>query len=207
MEERYYLLKIRLIDIEPEIWRRFVVPGTITLDRLHDVIQIVMGWTDSHLHTFSIGGKDYVEMPEDFGIEEGKYHLVDLIKKKGRTFTYEYDYGDSWKHEILIEDSNFNTLSLLQPIQCMEGERACPPEDVGSTSGYADFCKAIADPKHGEHKHLKKWYSELGMSTGEYDPEAFDINRINIELMRYMRWSRTRFIDWEVDMGSVDIIF
>jgi len=207
MEERYYLLKIWLIDIEPEIWRRFVVPGTITLDRLHDVIQIVMGWTDSHLHTFSIGGKDYVEMPEDFGIEEGKYHLVDLIKKKGRTFIYEYDYGDSWKHEILIENSNFNTLSLLQPIQCTEGERACPPEDVGSTSGYADFCKAIADPKHGEHKHLKEWYSELSMSTGEYNSEAFDINRVNIELMRYMRWSRTRFIDWEVDMGSVDIIF
>ena len=207
MEERYYLLKIRLIDIEPDIWRRFVVPGMITLDRLHDAIQIVMGWTDSHLHTFSIGGKDYVEMPEDFGIEEGKYHLVDLIKKKGSTFTYEYDYGDSWKHEILIEDSTFNTLSLLQPIQCMEGERACPPEDVGSTSGYADFCKAIADPKHGEHKHFKEWYSELSMSTGEYDQEAFDINRVNIELMRYMRWSRTRFIDWEVDMGSVDVIF
>ena len=64
MNERLYLLKIRLLDIEPEIWRRFVAPGSITLDRLHDVIQIVMGWTDSHLHEFVIGKKRYTEYPE-----------------------------------------------------------------------------------------------------------------------------------------------
>ncbi len=88
MSERFYLLKIELLDIEPPIWRRFVVPGSITLDRLHDVIQIVMGWQDSHLHEFAIGKKRYTEYPEynDDGLPCGKFRLVDLIKQKGGPF-------------------------------------------------------------------------------------------------------------------------
>ena len=87
MEDRMYLLTIRLDGIEPEIWRRFVAPGDITLDRLHDVIQIVMGWQDYHLHTFTIGKKRYTENPEskEDGAREDRYRLVDLIKKKGIT--------------------------------------------------------------------------------------------------------------------------
>jgi hypothetical protein len=90
MNKRLYLLKIRLLEIEPEIWRRFVVPAGITLDRLHDIIQIVMGWTDSHLHEFTIGKKRYTEYPEskEDGLECGRYRLGDLIKQKGRTFNY-----------------------------------------------------------------------------------------------------------------------
>jgi hypothetical protein len=97
MNERFYLLKIQLIDIEPAIWRRFVVPAGITLDRLHDVIQIIMGWTDSHMHEFTIGKKRYTEYPEskEDGLVCGRYRLGDLIKQKGRTFSYLYDFGDS----------------------------------------------------------------------------------------------------------------
>ena len=96
MNERFYMIKIQLLDIEPAIWRRFVVPASITLDRLHDVIQIVMGWTDSHLHEFTIGKKRYTEYPEskEDGLICGKYRLGDLIKQKGRAFTYLYDFGD-----------------------------------------------------------------------------------------------------------------
>ena len=91
LREPRYLLKIRLLDIEPEIWRRFVVPASITMDRLHDVIQIVMGWTDSHLHEFTIGKKRFPEYPEskEEGLECGRYRLGDLIKLKGRTFGYQ----------------------------------------------------------------------------------------------------------------------
>lgn len=200
MEERNYLLKIRLIDIEPEIWRRFVVPGAIPLDRLHDVIQVVMGWTDSHLHTFNIGDKEYVERPEDFGIEEGEYRLVDLIKQNGRTFDYVYDYGDDWKHEVLIENSKYDK-PLLQSIVCLSGERACPPEDVGGTYGYADFCTALSDPKHKEHDNIKQWYIGLPFTSEEYNSKVFDPMSVNNVLLRYMRWSRFRLIDWEADMA------
>ena len=95
MDERTYLLKISLCHIEPEIWRRFVVPGRITLDRLHDVIPIVMGWEDYHLFDFRIGKKRYTEDPEnkEDGVECGKHRLVDLIKQKGRDFFYTYDFA------------------------------------------------------------------------------------------------------------------
>ncbi len=141
MNERFYMLKIQLLDIEPVIWRRFVVPASITLDRCHDVIQIVMGWTDSHLHEFTIGKKRYTEYPES--------------KEDG--------------------------------LACLEGERACPPENVGGVPGYFEFCNALKDPSHEEHESYMEW------SGGDYDSERFDSESINWELMKYLRWSRDRY--------------
>ena len=175
MTMRYYLLEIQLIDIEPPIWRRFVVPGSITLDRLHDVIQIVMGWSDSHLHEFRIGKKRYTEYPEyqEDGLECGRYRLVDLIKKKGRTFQYLYDFVDGWHHELVIENSRYFNPELEAGIICLDGARACPPEDVGGVPGYFDFCRALNDPTHEEHESLVEW---LG---GDYDSEGFDADIVN----------------------------
>ena len=199
MNERRYLLKIRLLDIEPEIWRRFVVPGSITLDRLHDVIQIVMGWKDYHLHEFTIGKKRYTEWPEykDDGAEDGKYHLGNLIKQKGRTFNYLYDFGDSWEHEIILEDSRYFDPELQFRIECLDGTRACPPEDVGSVSGYYEFCKALKDPNHEEHDSYKGWFGGFPWYDGIFDSEKYDIEKVNYELMKYLRWSRERIRFWE----------
>lgn len=192
MNQRLYLLKIRLLEIEPEIWRRFVVPAGITLDRLHDVIQIVMGWTDTHLHEFTIGKKRYTECPEskEDGLECGKYPLVDLIKQKGRTFKYLYDFGDSWEHEITLEDSRYFDPDLPFPVECLDGARTCPPEDVGGAPGYDDFCEALKDSDHEEHENYMAWIG------GEYDPEAFNTDEVNSELLKYLRWSRDRFKPW-----------
>ncbi len=192
MNERFYLLKIQLLDIEPAIWRRFVVPASITLDRLHDVIQIVMGWTDSHLHEFTIGKKRYTEYPEskEDGIECGKYRLEELVKRKGRTFSYLYDFGDNWEHEIVLEESRYFNPELRMVLACLEGERACPPEDVGGNPGYIEFCKALKDPSHEEHESCVEW------SGGDYDSEQFDCDLVNWELMKYLRWSRDRFQNW-----------
>ena len=150
MNERRYLLKIRLLDIEPEIWRRFVVPASITLDRLHDVIQIVMGWTDTHIHEFTIGKKRYTEYPEskEDGLVCGRYRLDDLIKQKGRTFGYIYDFGDDWEHELTIEESRYFNPELRFKIECLDGAGACPPEDVGGVPGYYEFYKIRRIWKH-----------------------------------------------------------
>jgi hypothetical protein len=193
MNERLYLLKIRLLEIEPEIWRRFVVPSDITLDRLHDVIQIVMGWTDSHLHEFTIGKKRYTEYPEskEDGLECGRYYLGDLIKQNGRTFGYLYDFGDSWEHEVILEDSRYFNPELRSTIECLDGARACPPEDVGSVPGYYEFCKALKDQYHAEHE------SHLELYGGEYDSEKFNSGEVNLELMKYLRWSRERLRSWQ----------
>jgi len=192
MNERFYLLKIQLLDIEPAIWRRFVVPGSITLDRLNDVIQIVMGWTDSHLHEFSIGKKRYTEYPEsnDDGLPCGKYRLGDLIKQNGRVFRYLYDFGDSWEHELVLEESRYFNLDLRTELTCLEGKRACPPEDVGGVPGYFEFCQALKDPNHEEHDSYVEW------SGGDYDSESFDADAVNWELMKYLRWSRDRYQNW-----------
>ncbi len=193
MNERVFLLKIRLLEIEPEIWRRFVVPAAITLDRVHDVIQIVMGWTDSHLHEFTIGKKRYTEYPEskEDGLECGRYRLGDLIKQKGRTFGYLYDFGDSWEHEVMLVDSHYFNPELRSAIECLDGARACPPEDVGSVPGYYEFCKGLNDPDHEEHESYMEW------SGGEYDSEKFNTDAVNWELMKYQRWSRDRFKPWQ----------
>jgi len=192
MNERFYLLKIQLLDIEPPIWRRFVVPASITLDRLHDVIQIVMGWTDSHLHEFTIGNKRYTEYPEskEDGLVCGRYRIGDLIKQKGRTFRYLYDFGDSWEHELVLEKSRYFNPDLRTELACLDGERSCPPEDVGGVPGYFEFCNALKDPSHEEHESYMEW------SGGDFDSEWFDPESINWELMKYLRWSRDRYQNW-----------
>lgn len=199
MEDRMYLLKIKLLDIEPEIWRRFVVPADITLDRLHDVIQIVMGWHDYHLHEFIIGKKRYTEdpeFPEDGLEEEDRYYLVDLIKRKGQKFTYIYDFGDNWEHELVLEDSRYFDPELQAEIECLEGERACPPEDVGSVPGYYDFCEAVRDPSNEDHENLTLWYDSFPWYETAFDSERFDLDKVNRELLKYMRWSRDRYKNW-----------
>ena len=192
MIERFYLLKIQLLGIEPAIWRRFVVPAGITLDRLHDVIQIVMGWTDSHLHEFTIGNKRYTEYPEskEDGLACGRYRLGDLIKQKGRIFGYQYDFGDSWEHELVLEESRYFNPELRTELACLDGQRACPPEDVGGVPGYFEFLNALKDPNHEEHESYTEW------SGGNFDSERFDPESINWELMKYLRWSRDRYQNW-----------
>lgn len=192
MSERFYLLKIQLLDIEPSIWRRFVVPASITLDRLHDVVQIVMGWTDSHLHEFTIGNKRYTEYPEskEDGLACGRYRLGDLIKQKGRTFRYLYDFGDSWEHELVLEENRYFNPELRTELACLDGQRACPPEDVGGVPGYFEFLNALKDPNHEEHESYTEW------SGGNFDSERFDPESINWELMKYLRWSRDRYQSW-----------
>ena len=194
MNERFYLLKIQLLDIEPAIWRRFVVSSSITLDRLHDVIQITMGWTDSHLHEFTIGKKRYTEYPEskEDGLVCGRFHLGDLIKQNRRNFHYLYDFGDSWEHELVLEDSHYFDPELRTEIICLEGERACPPEDVGGVPGYYEFCKAIKDKNHEEHETFMEW------SGGDFNSEYFDCRIVNRELMKYLRWSRDRYVGWDI---------
>jgi len=199
MDQRFYLLKIKLLGIEPAIWRRFVVPGCITLERLHDVIQIVMGWTDSHLHAFIIGKKRYTEYPEskEDGLECGMYRLVDLIKQKGRKFLYIYDFGDRWEHELVILDSRYPVAGEEFDLVCLDGENACPPEDVGGVHGYFEFCAVLKDPGHEEHERYKTWIG------GDYDSKKFDLAAVNMELLKYQRWSRDRYKSWGYGEGKI----
>ena len=170
-----YQFKITLLDIEPPIWRRIQVPDG-TLDELHSHIQTAMGWTNSHLHQFEIRGRRYGDpelLEDDWGendfVDSSKIRLSRLLEKKRRSFRffYEYDFGDGWRHEIVYEGTQLTEPRVRFP-RCVEGARACPPEDVGGPWGYGSCLEAIANPMHERHRELREWIG------GRFDPEAFD---------------------------------
>jgi hypothetical protein len=170
-----YQFKITLLGSKPLIWRRIQVENC-TLDKLHEHIQTAMGWTNSHLHQFEIKGEWYGDpelLDDDFGdsecVDSTSTLLSDILPKSSKRFAfkYEYDFGDSWEHEVLFEGSPALDSKAKYPL-CLEGERACPPEDCGGIWGYADFLEAIRDPQHKEHEDLLSWVG------GRFDPEKFD---------------------------------
>ena len=175
-----YQFKIILNNIKPAIWRRFQVKSDITLLRLHEVIQIVMDWTNSHLHQFRIKGRCYLppdpySEPSPRDMDDAKVKMVDVINTVGLKFIYEYDFGDSWEHSLTLEKIEPPEPGHRYPM-CLAGKRACPPEDCGGVYGYEGFLKAISDPNHEEHEMMMEWIG------GEFDSEFFELERINEDL-------------------------
>lgn len=171
-----FQLKVTLRQFRPPIWRRIQVPGDITLYKLHQIVQLSMGWTNSHLHQFTIHGVSYGETDPDLRIvNERRYRLNQLVSEVKEHFAYEYDFGDCWEHDILVEKILAPESGVHYPC-CIKGKRACPPEDVGGVWGYADFLEALQDPAHPEHEDMIEWLGE------EFDPEAFDLDKVNAYL-------------------------
>ena len=175
---QFFQLKITLRDIKPPIWRRILVAPEIKLNKLHDVLQIVMGWTNSHLHQFDTP-LGYFADP-DFELEEAesskKATLQSVLSVPKSHIRYEYDFGDSWDHQIVLE----KVVELDEPVfaRCLTGARACPPEDCGGIWGYDNLLEILKNPKHPEYKDMSEWIP-LG-----FDPEAFDAEAINKQLAR-----------------------
>jgi hypothetical protein len=172
-------LRISLIEHVPTIWRRLLVPGEIKLSKLHLIFQAAMGWGNSHLHAFEIAGQQYGP-PDPDGemddIDEETVLMADVVTEDARFF-YEYDFGDSWRHEVIIESIEPAPAALKQAA-CLEGQRACPPEDCGGTTGYASVLEALADPENDEHEEYVEWVGE------DFDAEAFDLIAVNANLQR-----------------------
>ena len=170
-----YQLKITLQGSKPPIWRRIQVRGSTTLAKLHAILQIVMGWTDSHLHQFIVGDVYYGIPDPDWGDEvksERRVKLGHIVARVNDRLVYEYDFGDSWAHTIVVEQVLVPEPGTTYPV-CLTGKRACPPEDVGGIWGYAEFLEAIRDPRHPEHATMLQWVG------GHFDPQAFDVAAVN----------------------------
>jgi hypothetical protein len=177
-----YQLEIWLMDIEPRIWRKFELRSDIRLDRLHDIIQQVMGWTDSHLHSFNAGdGTEYgMPDPDDMFdnndmLDEKKAKLTDLLARPKDRFIYVYDFGDNWEHVVELAEIKEAEPGVKYPL-CLAGERACPPDDCGGAWAYEDFLKTLRGRNKKKRQELLDW---LGY---DFDPEAFDIEEINKSL-------------------------
>jgi hypothetical protein len=165
-------LKVTLLDTDPPIWRRVLVDGASTLAQLHDVIQAAFGWQNGHLHEFDDGKARYGPPDRDPDadweppVDERRTRL-DAIAVAGSTLGYLYDFGDSWEHEIVVEEVR-NASSDLELPACVDGRRACPPEDCGGTGGYDQLLAILADPTHPERDEYLEWLDR------PFDPEAFD---------------------------------
>ena len=174
-----YQLKVALEDATPPVWRRVVLPGHWHLGRVHTVVQYAMGWTDSHLHEFEVDGVRYGEADPASGSEvrrEATARLHEVVPAVGARMLYTYDFGDDWRHEIVVE-------AISEPVphaSCLAGERACPPEDCGGPWGYAEILVAVNDPEHPEHETFAEWLDD------DFDPEAFDVASVN-EILRLIR--------------------
>jgi hypothetical protein len=177
-----YQIKITLARTDPPIWRRVELPDC-TLEKLHDVIQIAMGWEDDHLHVFRAGDEEYSDSRvtrDSFSRAraESSMTLSRLVEQGCRTFSYEYDFGDSWEHKIKIEKTLPEGTRPEHPV-CVAGERACPPEDCGGVWGYSDILEALQNPNDPDHAERLEW-------VGDYDPQKFDLAAVN------GRWKRLR---------------
>jgi len=177
MKDKIIRISITLLDSDPAIWRRIEAPASMTLERLHDVIQVVMGWADYHLHHFQFGDVMYgAPAPEDREMNDGhKVKLSTALVDGERVFQYLYDYGDGWCCVVVLEAVVPAVTGVAYP-RLVEGARRGPPEDVGGPWGYGEFLEAIADSKHERHKELLEWCG------GDFDPQQFDIDEINRRL-------------------------
>jgi hypothetical protein len=173
------VLRIELRDTDPAIYRVIVVPARIALPKLHVTLLWAMGWGGGHLHEFIINDAHYGEpdpgFPEHDLKNEQRVRLDKALGSAGG-FDYLYDYGDSWWHRVEVLDVARFQGPLDSP-WCLDGARACPPEDVGGVPGYLDFLEAMADPTHPEHDQMMQWYGR------PFDPAAFDLDEVNKRLM------------------------
>jgi len=192
-------LKITLRDVKPPIWRRVRVADDLSFEQLHRVIQAAMGWEDCHLHEFQVGKERIgptTADPFDFGDDmaarpERGIRLREALGGH-KKFSYWYDFGDDWGHDITIEkslpaataearvadaspadapatpDLRAGRPSQLRP-QLVAGQRACPPEDCGGPWGYAELLAVLGDPEHPERQSMLEW-------AGDLDPESFDLD-------------------------------
>jgi hypothetical protein len=179
-----YQLRVILKDIKPPIWRRILIASDVKLHRLHYILQDVMGWDNSHLYQFIV--KDgamrhfYGEPHDDYGgqmKDARRVRLSEVAPGAKARLVYEYDFGDDWEHEILVEKIVPREAGLKYPV-CISGARACPPEDCGGTWGYGEFLKAIADPDNPESESTLEWTGD----GFDFDPEQFDLEEVNREL-------------------------
>jgi len=182
--QREYQLSAELSEIRPRIWRRLVVADATPLPLLHRIFQISFGWHDYHLHEFRVGALRFGVPDEEFPpphIDEQGIRLYQLAYQPGDRFLYTYDFGDSWDHEVVLEE--LRAVEEPQGPKCTDGERAAPPEDCGGATGYERLVAALGDPEDEEHDEYRQW-------AGRWQPDRLNLEAINRRLSRLPRGRR-----------------
>jgi hypothetical protein len=181
---KIYQLKVNLLKITPPIWRRLLVPDNCSLDDLHIIIQCAMGWSNHYLHSFESKGQCY-KSGSLFG--NGRHYdalnttnvkLSDLKLKVKDSFLYIYEFIDYWEHRIILEEITTPDMLIKYPL-CLDGRRACPPEDCGGPLGYKKILVAFKNKRDSKHHDINEWLPK------DFDPEHFDKDDVNLTLARF----------------------
>lgn len=182
MNRKIYQVIITIKEINPKIWRRLLVPSDMRLSDFHKVIQTSFGWTNSHLHQFIKNDTCYTRRMQDDDywdeLENVDYHnmkIFSLLYSKREKMIYEYDFGDSWRHEIILEEILPPNEGFKYPL-CLDGARSCPPEDCGGVWGYQNMMKILKKPKHEEYESYIIWLD------GKFNSEYFNKDKVNKRL-------------------------
>ena len=176
--QEVYAIKVTLLGTSPPVWRRILVPRDITLRQLHRTLQTVMGWTNSHLHQFVLPRQKFSDAIYRVGtkvVNENRTELGELMGTVGARLLYEYDFGDGWQHELVLEEVLLGDESFQQ--MCVAGKQCCPPEDCGGPQGFAELLNALGDANHPGHDEACEW-------LGDYVSESFSSDDINRRLRR-----------------------
>ena len=171
-------VRMELRHIRPKIWRRVDVPLSATLVDLHEIIQAAMPWDEMHLWEFMIRRESYgIPIKDDpFGwgfevIDAAGVRLKDLTDRGIKRFSYTYDFGDDWVHDLSVGVVRTGKANIDYPA-LVGGARRCPPEDVGGVWAYSQFLEKIGDPSHKDHAEMAEWYDEVYDES--FDPEDMD---------------------------------
>ncbi|MDO8892329.1 MAG: plasmid pRiA4b ORF-3 family protein [Sulfurimicrobium sp.] len=173
-------------EIQPAIWRRMVVDGRVSLAKLHHFIQAAFGWTDAHLHEFTIRDIRYApshphDLVDDIEIRDERKAYLNRLLDVGDQFVYLYDFGDSWNHPITVEKIESVEGDPHGHAWLEGGARACPPEDVGGAHGYQAFLETVLGKPHSEEaKELLIW------AGGTFNAELFDHRAANAAIQRIL---------------------
>ena len=194
-----YTLRVDLLHIKPPIWRRLVVASDLTMDQFHAVIQAAFGWENAHLHSFELLSPGYdrymdrlltrydVEEEGEEGLAEYDVQLCQVLVKPGDKVGYTYDFGDDWRHSIKLEKvTDWNPDAPLA--ECVKGRRARPPEDCGGVYGYWRIVDKASEQDGDEYQSddqdEEEYEDDWDWTPADFDPEAFDLDRINARLSR-----------------------
>ena len=178
-EQALFRLRIQLENVTPLVWRQLLVPGTVSMGKLAGMLCAAMGWTNSHAHALRVGDDYFTTLSEDSDEDEIDEDGVTVLEALGgeQRFFYDYDFGDDWTHQVVVEELTWSP-SKVKSAVCLDGQNACPPEDVGGPSGYAHFLEAIRNADHDEHDSYLEWVG------GSFDPAAFDLAATNARCQR-----------------------
>jgi len=205
MSKKIFRFKIILNDIIPQIWRVVEVNSDITFYQFHLIIQEAMGWTNAHLHEFNSDGLRIGNTSEEANgsseppaWEERERGLNKFFSETRTKMIYSYDFGDSWEHTILLEAIEEKRKNEKYS-RCIDGARACPPEDCGGTPGYCQLLEILANPKHKEHKGMKTW-------AGDYKPEYFNKDKATEKMRNALAGSLIRATPEKTIMRKKSVI-